>query len=399
MKKFTKKSPLLISAIVSCVIVIVSLFILGFFGMKLGTTLGGGSQFEVVLANDANTKEYVKDIKSVVADKGYRVDSSFVEEKFTAGEDRFDFTERVLVIKISDKNICDEKETEIRNAIAEKLELSVDQVSEIEVITSVVKGKDVLFLGLALGIIVVCLFAFAWIRYNLYAGLSFILANLHNVILFLSIMILARVQVNMISLIAIVVLTLIMSAALIVVYEKYRELANLKTEEKMTIVDRMTASEKATLIPYGITAGIACVFALLMLFVPVAMVRFAALGVIVALIVTAYTTLIIGPGSYAALLELKNDYLMAVLSRNDTVNKEIKKKIKNAKKAEEAKAEAAKKAEAEKVEVKPVVEEKKEVEEKRVEKKTTTKKSTSSKKSSSKKKTTKQTPSRSNKFK
>lgn len=383
MKISTKKYPLLISAIVSCVIVVVSLFILGFFGMKLGTSLGGGSQFEVVISNDANTKEYVKDIKSVVADNGYRVDTSFVEEKFKAGESQFEYTERCLVIKIADKDICAEKQTAIRNAVAEKLGIDVADVSEIEVITSVIKGKDVLFLGLALGIIVVALFAFAWIRYNLYAGLSFILANLHNVILFLSLMILTRVQINMISLVAIVVLTLIMSAVLIVIYEKYRELANLKTEEKMTISNRMAVSEKETLKPYGIIAGIALVFALLMLFVPVAMVRFAALGVIFALLVTVYTTLIIGPGSYASLLELKNDYLMAVLSRNDTVNKTIKKKIKNAKKAEEAKKIETEKVEAEKVETQPVVEEKKE------EKKTSAKKATTTKKTTSKSKKSK----------
>lgn len=383
MKTNTKKYPLLISAIVSCVIVVVSLFILGFFGMKLGTSLGGGSQFEVVISNDANTKEYVKDIKSVVADNGYRVDTSFVEEKFKAGESQFEYTERCLVIKIADKDICAEKQTAIRNAVAEKLGIDVADVSEIEVITSVIKGKDVLFLGLALGIVVIALFAFAWIRYNLYAGLSFILANLHNVILFLSLMILTRIQINMISLVAIVVLTLIMSAVLIVIYEKYRELANLKTEEKMTIYNRMAVSEKETLKPYGIIAGIALVFALLMLFVPVAMVRFAALGVIFALLVTVYTTLIIGPGSYASLLELKNDYLMAVLSRNDTVNKTIKKKIKNAKKAEEAKKIETEKVEAEKVETQPVVEEKKE------EKKTSAKKSTTTKKTTSKSKKSK----------
>ena len=144
-----------------------------------------------------------------------------------------------------------------------------------------------------------------------------------------------------------------------------------------------SVSEKETLKPYGIIAGIALVFALLMLFVPVAMVRFAALGVIFALLVTVYTTLIIGPGSYASLLELKNDYLMAVLSRNDTVNKTIKKKIKNAKKAEEAKKIETEKVEAEKVETQPVVEEKKE------EKKTSAKKSTTTKKTTSKSKKSK----------
>ena len=44
--KTAKKYPLLISIIVSCVLVVASLFILGFFGINLGTSLAGGSQFE-----------------------------------------------------------------------------------------------------------------------------------------------------------------------------------------------------------------------------------------------------------------------------------------------------------------------------------------------------------------
>ena len=373
MKTNVKKYPLLISAIVSCVIVVASLFILGFFGMKLGTSLGGGSQFEITLAGDVNTKEYVSAVKEVVSENGYTVDTAFVEDKFKAGESNLEFTDKCLVIKIADKDISDDAELQIRTAIAEKLSISVEKVSAIENITSVIKAKNVLFLGLALGIIIVCLFVCAWLRYDIFAGLSFILANLHNIILFLSIMILSRIQLNMISLISAVVLTLIMSSVLVVVYEKYREQANLQTNDKMTVSERMVASQKATMMPFAIIAGVALVFACLLFFVPVTMVRFAALGTIIALLVTTYTTLVIGPGSYASLLELKNDYLMAVLSRNDTVNKEIKKKIKNAKKAEE------KKTETKKEEVKETV-----VEEKPVQKKTTTKKTTASKSKKSK---------------
>lgn len=377
MKTTVKKYPLLISAIVSCVLVVASLFILGFFGMNLGTSLGGGSQFEITLSNDANSKEYVKAVKEVVSDNGYIVDTSFVEDKFKAGEQNLEFTDKCLVVKIAHKDISDDAELKIRTAIAEKLNIDVDKISSIENITSVIKAKNILFLGLALGIIMVCLFVYAWIRFDIFAGLSFILANLHNIILFLSLMILTRIQLNMISLISIVVLTLVMSSILIVVYEKYREQSKLQTGEKMTVSERMMASEKSTVAPFAIIAGAALVFALLMLFVPVSMVRFAALGIVVAILVSIYTTLMIGPGSYAALLELRNDYLMAVLSRNDTVNKEIKKKIKTAKKAEE------KKVEEKKEEVKEVAEEKK-APAKKTATKTATKKTTASKSKKSK---------------
>ena len=65
--KTAKKYPLLISIIVSCVLVVASLFILGFFGMNLGTSLTGGSQFEITLSNDADTKEYTEKVKEVVS--------------------------------------------------------------------------------------------------------------------------------------------------------------------------------------------------------------------------------------------------------------------------------------------------------------------------------------------
>lgn len=374
--KTAKKYPLLISIIVSCVLVVASLFILGFFGINLGTSLAGGSQFEITLSNDADTKEYTAKIKEVVSNKGYIVDSAFVEDKYKAGDEDLEFTDRCLVVSIASKNISDADKKDIRTALAEKLEIDVEDISAIEKTTSALKAKSVLFLGIAVAIIVVCLFAFGWLRYSIFAGLSFILAYLHNIILFLSMIILTRVQLNLISLASIVVLTLVMTAVLIVIYEKYREQSRLKTAEKQTIAERMIACEKTAVKPFGIIAGAIVVFALMMLFVPVAMVRFASLGMIIALLVTAYTTLVIGPASYVALLEIRNDYLKAIVSRNDTVNKEIQKKIKTAsKKAEEKKNAETKVEKAETKEVKPAPQ-----------KKAGTKKSTASSKAKTSKK-------------
>ena len=73
-------------------------------------------------------------------------------------------------------------------------------------------------------------------------------------------------------------------------------------------------------------------FAALLFIVPVASVRFTAINILIALVVTIYTSLIIGPGVYASLLEMREMNRKAILSRNDTVNKEIKKKVKRASK-------------------------------------------------------------------
>ena len=66
MKMKLKKYPLLISTIVSCVIIIASLFILGFFGLRLGTSFGGGSQFEINMPNGVSSTEYVSGVSDTL---------------------------------------------------------------------------------------------------------------------------------------------------------------------------------------------------------------------------------------------------------------------------------------------------------------------------------------------
>jgi preprotein translocase subunit SecF len=185
-----------------------------------------------------------------------------------------------------------------------------------------------LFIGLGVGIVAICLFVFDWLRYNIFAGLSFLLAYLHNIILYISILIITRVQISLVSLSVGLILTLIMGAVLISIYEKNREKVKLHLSDKLSVSERMIESEKQAVLPYGFIFIGMLVFAALMFFIPVSSVRLSAVNIIIALVVTAYTSLIIGPGSYAALLEIRDLSQKAVLSRNHTINKEIKKKIK-----------------------------------------------------------------------
>lgn len=331
MKKIAlKKHPLLISIIISSVIIVLSLFILGFFGMRLSFTLSGGSQFDVQLTSGANSKEYTQVIKEVLSDNGLYMDSAFVEDKYIATEKDGEFTKQCLVVNIASSNISEETKQKIIDEIIKKLNLNEEIASaiSIETVTSSIKGRDVLFIGLAIGIVALALFIFAWVRHNIFAGLSFIIAFLHNIILYLAILILTRVELSLMSLSMAIVLTIIMSLVMIHIYEKFREVTRLKLEEKMSISERMISSETEVVKPFVSIAAVVGVVSILLLFVPVASVKLSALSVLFALIVSAYTGLIVGPGTYASLLEVKDLSLKATLSRNDSVNKEIKKKIK-----------------------------------------------------------------------
>ena len=66
MKKQLKKYPLLVSLIISCVLVVASIFVVAFCGLKLNPSLGGGSQFEISIDDNANSKTCVQKIKDVL---------------------------------------------------------------------------------------------------------------------------------------------------------------------------------------------------------------------------------------------------------------------------------------------------------------------------------------------
>lgn len=374
MKTKIKKYPLLISTIVSCVIIIASLFILGFFGLRLGTSLGGGSQFEINVASGASSTEYIAEVKDVLKNHNLTFDSASVEDKYVAIDDEGNYTKQVVVVRISQNNLEDAKESALVNDIAKALEIKTSYISSVENITSIVTGQKVLMLGLAIGIVAIALFVFAWIRYDIFAGLSFIVAFLHNIIVYLALVILTRLELNIVSLVAAFILTIIMSIMLIHIYERYRTEAKLHISDKLSISERMLNSSKSAVKSFVIVLCAAVVILAFMAFVPATVIKFTALNILVAIITTIYTTLLIGPAVYVALLEVRDVRHKAVMSRNDEINKVIKKKIKTSK-------QKAEKAEEKKLAVveKPVEEK---VEKTKVEEKPKTTKKTTSKKSS-----------------
>jgi hypothetical protein len=85
--------------------------------------------------------------------------------------------------------------------------------------------------------------------------------------------------------------------------------------------------------PYIVVLIAVLLFTAMLFFVPLYNVIFSALSVLISVVVTLYTTLLVGPSVYGTFLDIKQARFDATLSRNDTVNKVIKKKVAKAKKA------------------------------------------------------------------
>ena len=123
-------------------------------------------------------------------------------------------------------------------------------------------------------------------------------------------------------------LTLVMTIVLVSIYERYREVSKEQDAAKLSISENMINSEKEIIKPFSIIAVAILVFTLSLLFLPVSRIVIIAVNMLIAFVVTLYTSLLIGPSSYVALLDIREMNRKAILSRNDTVNKSIKKKIK-----------------------------------------------------------------------
>ena len=96
MKKQMKKYPFLVSLIISFVIVVASIFVAAFGGIKLNPSLGGGSQFEISISDKSDAKSCVQGIKDVLKEKGVSYDSFTVEDKAKATEEATGFKLRKL---------------------------------------------------------------------------------------------------------------------------------------------------------------------------------------------------------------------------------------------------------------------------------------------------------------
>ena len=151
-----KKYPLLISTIVSCVIIIASLFVLGFKGMNLGVSLGGGTQIEVTMNDGILTSTYTNKIDDVLDKYGLNIDTNFVEDKYNASEKDGEFTRKNLVIQVA-KELDETTSSNVKNDIVKTLGVKEDAV-ELGNIKSSVLSKSVLLLAGAFGILAVAFF-------------------------------------------------------------------------------------------------------------------------------------------------------------------------------------------------------------------------------------------------
>lgn len=316
-----KKYPLVVFAIISLAIILVSAIIVAIFSVNTSIEIGGGSQIEVVLSYDQgethyegkeNVESYVKKIEDVLHNHKANVDSYFVEDKNI---------DTVLVVRIAKKSIsgADSIQTEVASA----LDLDVSRVSKLQTLSSYFSNRLVLFVGLAiLAALAICFFM-GWLRYGILAGVSLMFTLLHSFILSLAIVFLTRIQFSMVGLCCSLVLSILSTFAFALVLERYREnkkssqYAEYSYDEHLLLA---TKQNKWLLI----FAVVGVVLSFTFVLTPVAYVRLIGLNVLISLLVAAYSTTCIAPALHCYMLEIAGNKEKVRLSKNQPNKKKAK---------------------------------------------------------------------------
>lgn len=299
-----KKSLLWLYAIASLVVIIVAVVVSLTAGISLGTDIGGGNQIEVKISAEMTAKTATKDLESVMSKQGYSVERIFVEDKFT---------DTYVVAKTASKKIKDE--SALKNAIAEKLEVSASDVEILEFKGSVT-NKAVIWTSVGVVCLLLALFVMGWIRYGIVAGATLAVVSLHSLITAMSLLVLTRLPITLVSVIEILSAVILVIFATILLLERIRENKKMKHNESLSQEELVSLSEKESRKPLIFIGALVLVLCVVLMCVPVKAVIFSALTMFVCLLTSVFSYYCLGTKLHSVMLSVQADTEKARLSRN-----------------------------------------------------------------------------------
>lgn len=299
-----KKSFLWLYAVISLVIIISAVVVSLTAGISLGTDVGGGNQIEVTITSETNRNEAVSSVKEVMAENGCTVERVFVEDKFV---------DTLVVAKTPNKQI--KNQDELKSKIAEKLGVDVSAVEILE-FDGGVTNKSVIWTSVGIVCLLLALFIIGWVRYGLVSGTTLTIVALHSMLVSISLLVLTRLPITMISIVEILAGVVLSIFATVLLLEKIRENKKMKHNETLSETEVVELSNKEVLKPLIFTGALVLVVCLALVFVPVRLVTLSALSFVVCVASTVYSYYFLGTNLQSLMLTIQDDNQRARLSKN-----------------------------------------------------------------------------------
>ena len=315
MKDKILKTPLKYFLIIIATVLVIGIILACCFGFNTSIEFGGGTQLKVTI-NDINTASTIrKDSIAVLKDNKINVESSFVEDNGTA---------TYLVIRSTNKTI--KNADEVKQQLADKLNIDVSQISNFESIKGSLSSSNLILFGVGVILAITIFFFIGWLRYKLVGGATLALTILGNFLLYFALLAITRIYLSSASLVSLVVSSIICLVLVVSILENVRQNYGTKQFENLSEKDIVIESAKPAIIPMLITIAIVALFSIILLFVPNNFVQIFALRALIGLISSVLFGLFVAVSFHGTLLEIANLQQKQRVSKNPDFNKNKKSK-------------------------------------------------------------------------
>lgn len=304
-----KKNKLLlpIYLCLSLVIIIAAVVVSLTVGVNLGVDFNGGKQIEIKLEDNANTNNYESQINDVLKEYGYKIDSSIIQDKYS---------DSYYVIKINETEISNEKAAEIREKIANKLEISNENVGDVMSISGNVTQSTIITISIAVACVLIVFMIVGWARYGIMEGLSLMFVGLHNMIISLAALLVTTLQLNVPTIVALLVCTVSALVIYTLILENVYESKKLSQNKDLSDNELFGSANKKSLNNVVIVMIALALIAIASLFSGMYYIKLFALSLVVCMIISVYSTNLVGVVLGATLAHVKTTAEKEHLSKN-----------------------------------------------------------------------------------
>lgn len=252
-KEYFNKNKIVL--IVLAVFLAIGIIIASVFGLHGNFEIAGYNEFSVTIGSEMKVKEASKNVEQVLKtyDAGFDTISVFGEGDETK-----------LVVRYL-KDLSDEQQTEIASKIANKLNVTTEDVSAHVAVSPVVKNTDYIFAAVAILLLVALSSLFAFIRYNGASAMAIIISSVIGNVGFISICAMLRLTVGLSIFAIMVVLNLLIVYGCLNVFESMRKASWLESGDYSTAIKTAMVQSR-----FRMNALAIAVFAFGLLFVIIA---------------------------------------------------------------------------------------------------------------------------------
>lgn len=302
-----KKKLLLPAYLVLSLVLIICAVVMSLTkGVNLGVDFNGGKQIEIKLEENVNTSNYEKDINEVLKKYNLSIDSATSQDRYT---------DSYYLFKINTNEISAEHEVSMKNEIADKLNINVENISEIMDISGNVTQKTLINISIAVACVFVVFFIAGIFRYGIMGGLSLLFTALHTMIISFALVLITRLQINIPTIVAILVACVFSLVIYTLILERVRE-GKLKHHSDKSDAELFVDANKKSLTSTIIISIALAVFAIASMFSSIAYIRLFSLALIECVMVAVYSANLVGVELGSQLYTVKTDVDKQKLSKN-----------------------------------------------------------------------------------